>query len=473
MQLLTLIELLSRGLRPVQLISVKDSMAESDDLKSLGQFSNKRITIAQRVLKESSDGVITARPPPPFRDTRGMNSHQLSSEENANQWIRFGMPPVIVYSAYFANTRCTSEATSEALELAYKILQRSQDSEKEFSGWDFIAKGSRFVKVFTSKCPYEHDMVGLLMDREIHSRLDELWIVLTKGHFPEPFDDQNSAASSEAKIRGMKQRFRGTPSFNTDPSSDNDNYLSVMKQMVEIHMKHLGYALRFHNEHHPHDQIVLQDVMKDVIAFGTERPKGRSAAQNHFLCLLTLGTTIERHKTSARGDGNLAKVGILSDIQMSILQTFDIPQGILIGLGYNVSIAEEGARYTEKERRHACHSSLKDFTTTLTETQGGTGGDLHNFDGWDIPLAFNDGRLPEEIDVWNNEEPSWVQDGPTEGQSAQSGSAPPEGPQSKTSTQSGTSIRTKRMPKPPTTEERYFVNALSVSDWTWIRTRTD
>ena len=194
------------------------------------------------------------------------------------------MPPVIVYSAYFANTRCTSEATSEALELAYKILQRSQDSEKECSGWDFIAKGSRFVKVFTSKCPYEHDMVGLLMDREIHSRLDELWIVLTKGHFPEPFDDQNSDASSEAKIRGMKQRFRGTPSFNTDPSSDNDNYLSVMKQMVEIHMKHLGYALRFHNEHHPHDQIVLQDVMKDVIAFGTERARKEGVLPKIISC---------------------------------------------------------------------------------------------------------------------------------------------------------------------------------------------
>ena len=72
------------------------------------------------------------------------------------------MPPVIVYSAYFANTRYTTEATAEALELAYKILQRSQDSEKECSGWDFVAKGSRFVKVFTSKCPYEHDMVGLV-----------------------------------------------------------------------------------------------------------------------------------------------------------------------------------------------------------------------------------------------------------------------------------------------------------------------
>ena len=194
-------------------------MTDGVDLKSLGQFSSKRITIAQSVLKESSEGLIAARPPPPFRDTRGTGPQLLSSEDVANQWIRFGMPPVIVYSAYFANTRYTTEATSEALELAYKILQRSQDSEKECSGWEFVAKGSRFVKVFASKCPYEDDMVGLLMDRDIHSRLDELWIVLTKGHFPEPFDDQNSAAVAEAKIRDMKQRFRGTPSFNTEPSA--------------------------------------------------------------------------------------------------------------------------------------------------------------------------------------------------------------------------------------------------------------
>ena len=156
--------------------------------------------------------------------------------------------------------------------------------------------------------------------------------------------------------------------------------------MVDVQMKHLGHALRYHNEQHPQDQIILQDVMKDVIAFETNQPKGRSAAQNHFLCLLALGTAIERHKTSARGDNNLVKVNYFSDIHFSILKAFDIPQGILIGQGYNVSIADEGARYSEKERRHACHSSLKDFTTTMTETQGGTGGDMHNFDDWDLPL---------------------------------------------------------------------------------------
>ena len=478
-QLFPLLELLSRDLRSVRLTSVQSEMAETNDLNSLGQFSSNRITIAQRVLKRASEGTIAAKVPPPFRDTRGANYRLLSDEDTANQWIRFGMPPAVVYSAYFANTRHTNEATAEALEVAYKLLQRSQDTEKKCSGWEFISKGSRFVKVFANRCPHEDAMMGLFMDKEIYDRLDELWIVLSKGHFPEPFDDQISAAESEAKIRNMKQLFRGTPSFNTDPSatswlavtrtaeyfkvmdeltkvnpkspSDNDSYLTAMKHMVEIQMRHLGHALRYHNEQTPSNQIILQDVMKDVIAFETNQPRGRSAAQNHFLCLLALGTTLERHKTSARGDGNLAKIAILSEIQFSILKAFDIPQGILIGQGYNVSIADEGARYTEKERRHACHSSLKDFTTTMTETQGGTGGGMHNFDNWDVPLTFNDGRPPDEVDFWNNEEPSWVNDDTSTGPSAQSASSPPEGPQPQASQQpQGSTIQPKKMPRSST-----------------------
>ena len=146
---------------------------------------------------------------------------------------------------------------------------------------------------------------------------------------------------------------------------------------MDTHLKQLGFALRYHNENNPQDMIILQDVMEDVINFETNRPRGRSAAQNHLLCLMAIGTTLERHKTNARGDQNLAKVNVLADIQQITLETFDIPQGILIGHGYNVSIADEGARYTEKEKRHACHSALKDFTTTMTETQAGTGGSMH------------------------------------------------------------------------------------------------
>ena len=100
------------------------------------------------------------------------------------------------------------------------------------------------------------------------------------------------------------------------------------------------------------------------------------------------------------------------------------PEGILIGLGYNVTIADEGARYTEKEMRFKCHGALKDFITTMTETQSGIGSEpLHNFVGWDLALAFNDNRLPAELDVWNNEEPSWMQDG-SQGDQGGGGTAP-------------------------------------------------
>ena len=50
------------------------------------------------------------------------------------------MPPAVVYSAYFANSRHTSEATAQALEVAYKLLQRAQDIEKGCSGWEFFVK---------------------------------------------------------------------------------------------------------------------------------------------------------------------------------------------------------------------------------------------------------------------------------------------------------------------------------------------
>ena len=169
--------------------------------------------------------------------------------------------------------------------------------------------------------------------------------------------------------------------------------------------------------------------------FETERPKGRNATQNHLLCLLTLGSTIERHKNCARGDGNFARVTTWTEIQTSILK---------------VTIADEGARYSEKERRHACHSQLKDFITTMTETQAGTGGNLHNFDGWDEPLRINDGRLPDELDTWNNEEPSWAQDDPIGGSSAPGGTTSQGGSYAQPTATPGSSVQPKRMPRPPT-----------------------
>ena len=151
-----------------------------------------------------------------------------------------------------------------------------------------------------------------------------------------------------------------------------------------------------------------------------------------FYACLHWARQLNATRNCARGDGNYAKVAAWTEIQTSITYSFDIPLGILIGLGYNVTIADEGARYSEKERRHSCHSQLKDFITTMTETQAGTGGSLHNFDRWDEPLLINDGRLPDELDAWNNEEPSWAQDDPTGGSSAPGGTTSQGGSQAPT-----------------------------------------
>ena len=58
--------------------------------------------------------------------------------------------------------------------------------------------------------------------------------------------------------------------------------------------------------------------------------------------------------------------------------------------------------------------------------------------------------LPSEVDFWNNEEPSWVHDGTAGEPSAQSGSSPPERPQSQASQQPGTTVQPKKMPRPST-----------------------
>ena len=76
---------------------------------------------------------------------------------------------------------------------------------------------------------------------------------------------------------------------------------------------------------------------------------------------------------------------------------------------------------------------------------------MHNFDNWDVPLTFNDGRPPDEVDFWNNEEPSWVNDDTSTGPSAQSASSPPEGPQPQASQQpQGSTIQPKKMPRSST-----------------------
>ena len=113
------------------------------------------------------------------------------------------------------------------------------------------------------------------------------------------------------------------------------------------------------------------------------------------------------------------------------------------GIQY-VTIAEEGIRYSEKELRFKC---LTEFVTTVTETESGTGIDtLHFFVSWDVPLMFNDNRPPEDVDVWSNEVPSWV-DGEGAGTQGGEGTTPTGGSHEQVPPQASPP-QPKKMPRP-------------------------
>ena len=45
---------------------------------------------------------------------------------------------------------------------------------------------------------------------------------------------------------------------NPKSPSDNDTFVKNIREMVDVHMKHLGHALRYHNEQHPLDQHLAE-----------------------------------------------------------------------------------------------------------------------------------------------------------------------------------------------------------------------
>ena len=70
--------------------------------------------------------------------------------------------------SFLCKSRCNVNATAESLELAYK-MKRANEDEKKCTGWEFIQKGAKYLKIFSKKCPFD-DAVGLLMNSGLFSR---------------------------------------------------------------------------------------------------------------------------------------------------------------------------------------------------------------------------------------------------------------------------------------------------------------
>ena len=123
---------------------------------------------------------------------------------------------------------------------------------------------------------------------------------------------------------------------------------------------------------------------------------------NHFTCILALAPPIFRAKKKLLGFMNFSELArtnlrkiddYVGRVQSSLMLTSEI----LENHGYNVINVEEG-NHGEIKKRNMCFSALREFTTTLTDTQagGGQSGTQVAASGWKKVLKFGDGVWPPE-----------------------------------------------------------------------------
>eukprot|EP00435_Cladocopium_sp_Y103_P002071 s7306_g1.t1 len=83
-------------------------------------------------------------------------------------------------------------------------------------------------------------------------------------------------------------------------SEQSDSFYNEITDLVRKEISYLGYAMRFHNMNFPDDKVILQDIMLDFAGSVRDHGKGRSAAQNHLMCVVLLATRLEMMKNKAR-----------------------------------------------------------------------------------------------------------------------------------------------------------------------------
>ena len=172
---------------------------------------------------------------------------------------------------------------------------------------------------------------------------------------------------------------------------------------------HLGHAWRCYNqkvddEGEYKDPMTLETTINDLIEQNTKLGRERAAAVSHFTCILALAPAIFRWKAklqkfwqfSELARNNMKKIDdYVTRVQQSLLLTSEI----LENHGYNVINVEEG-NHGEIKKRNRCFSALREFSTTMSETQAGGGqiGLQVAATGWKKVLRFGEG-------VWAPEPP--------------------------------------------------------------------
>jgi len=196
--------------------------------------------------------------------------------------------------------------------------------------------------------------------------------------------------------------------FTMDASWESNNSHRLFNAALDEWQRlvmHLGHAWRCYNhleddEGNPVTPSTLETTIE--VEQWTKLNRERAAVVNHFTCILALSPMIAKCKTKLktyRPFSNKARenLGKLLEYENRVQTSLMLTPVIMENHGYNVINVEEG-NHEEIMKRNRCFSALREFMTTLTETQAGGGqpGAQVAAGNWKKVLKLGDGQWPPE-----------------------------------------------------------------------------
>ena len=390
-------------------------------------------------------------------------------DNTIDKWHAIGISPIAAASACFLGKIPSNRSEVDAITLFLQVLELVKSPEELNQGAKrFLDRCTTYMKTFVQLASRNnHKVLGFCTSECINS-LGNMWEYIKNFHVPHPIQNDGSFTVSmlrdhlrEFKLRPFGGDLRGVnqsvPAENAWLSatrkkdgvlnpSDPDAPITISFRAIhrELHyfdmdttwqtqgtqnMFHatldewqrqvinLGHAWRCYNqkvddEGEYKEYMTLETAINDLIEQNTKLGCERAAAVNHFTCILALAPAIFRWKNKLQkfwsfsdlARGNMTKLdGHVRRVQQSLLLTSEI----LENHGYNVINVEEG-NHGEIKKRNKCFSALREFMTTLTETQagGGQSGTQVAASGWKKVLKFGDNVWPPEPP--REQVPGWV-----------------------------------------------------------------
>ena len=386
-------------------------------------------------------------------------------DSSVNRWHAIGISPIAAASACYLGKVPSNRSEVEAITLYLQLLELIKNQEELNTGAKrFLDKCTTYMKTFVQLASRNNHKVLGFCTSECINGLGNMWECIKNFHVPHPIRIDGAFTVSMLRdhlrefklrpyggdLRGVNQSVPGEDTWlsatrkkdgvlnPSDPdapitisfraihrelhyfdmgtswqSASTQNTFNAMLDEWQRQVIHLGHAWRCYNqkvddEGEMANPMTLETTINDLIEQNTKLGRERAAAVNHFTCILALSPPIFRAR--AKLDrlwhfSEIARTNIkkIDDYFAKIQQSLMLTSEILQNHGYNVINVEEG-NHGEIKKRNKCFSALRDFMTTLSETQAGGGqpGVQVAASGWRKVLRFGDG-------VWPPEPPrSWV-----------------------------------------------------------------